>query len=346
MFGNKMIACYNCIFNMHGQVRNPTWTDLNATVNPGGTTITLTQPVDWLPGESIAVASSSFDHYESEEMIIASKSSDNQTLTLTKAFQFRHFAGIETYGGEQFFMRAEVGLLTRNIKMQGDPTSNATSYGSHLMMTGQVSTGLDATLSYAEFTNCGQPRIIGRYCTHFHMAGEVPNSFVRGISVHNSYARLLTIHGTHYLLVEKNVGFRIQGHNIFVEDGIETNNIIQYNLMISTITSVLMLQSDISVASYWITNPDNTVIYNRAAGGDFYGFWYEIKPNPDGPSATPDICPTGMQVGLSSDNIAHSNAMFGLRIFVLASLTYPCLPPQNESFIDPYSANPSLESRF
>jgi len=35
-----------------------------------------------------------------------------------------------------------------------------------------------------------------------------------------------------------------------------------------------MLQSDISVASYWITNPFNIVRNNHAAGGEFYGFWY------------------------------------------------------------------------
>ena len=35
-----------------------------------------------------------------------------------------------------------------------------------------------------------------------------------------------------------------------------------------------ILQSDISVASFWITNPTNHLIGNHAAGGDFYGFWY------------------------------------------------------------------------
>lgn len=112
--------------------------------------------------------------------------------------------------------------------------------------------------------------------------------------------------------------------------------------MISSITSFTMLQSDITVASYWVTNPFNTLIRNRAAGGDFYGFWYEIKPNPDGPSATPDICPTGMQLGPSRDNIAHSYVRFGLRVFVLSSRLYPCLPPQNETHLDPYAANPSI----
>jgi hypothetical protein len=35
-------------------------------------------------------------------------------------------------------MRAEVALLTRNIKMMGDETSVATDYGSHLMLAGSA----------------------------------------------------------------------------------------------------------------------------------------------------------------------------------------------------------------
>lgn len=119
-FGNKMIGCRNCKFNMHGIPRFPTWTDLDATIQPGQVTVKLVEPVDWQVGESIAVAASSFNHYESEERVIASKSSDNKTLTVTVPFNFRHFSGIESYGGKDFYMRAEVALLTRNIVMQGD----------------------------------------------------------------------------------------------------------------------------------------------------------------------------------------------------------------------------------
>jgi hypothetical protein len=116
--------------------------------------------------------------------------------------------------------------------------------------------------------------------------------------------------------------------------------------MISSITSLLMLQSDITVASYWITNPYNTVRRNHAAGGDFYGVWYEIKPNPDGPSATPDVCPTGMQLGESKDNVAHSNIRFGLRIFVLTARQNPCEKVFDESLLNPFSFNPPFESVF
>jgi hypothetical protein len=107
-----------------------------------------------------------------------------------------------------------------------------------------------------------------------------------------------------------------------------------------------MLQSDITVASYWITNPFNTVIRNRAAGGDFYGFWYEIKSHPDGPSATMDVCPMGMQLGLSRDNIAHSNKRFGLRIFQLSARQFPCKTTMDENLLDPYSVNTAIQSTF
>lgn len=50
---------------------------------------------------------------------------------------------------------------------------------------------------------------------------------MRGLAVHHSHARVITIHGTHFLLVEKVVGYSVKGHAFFIEDGIETNNVIQ-----------------------------------------------------------------------------------------------------------------------
>lgn len=69
-------------------------------------------------------------------------------------------------------MRAEVGLLTRNIKMMGDDTSVTTNYGAHLMLSGSSENGLIGHIAYTEFTDCGQPQFVGRYCIHFHMNGD------------------------------------------------------------------------------------------------------------------------------------------------------------------------------
>jgi len=118
-------------------------------------------------------------------------------------------------------------------------------------------------------------------------------------------------------------------------------------LVIGSLAVTNMLQTDTSVASFWITNPTNDFYGNRAAGSDFYGIWYEIKPNPDGPSATMDVCPNGNPLGYVTNNIAHSNTRFGLRIFHLYSRTFPCSPIRNDSnAIDSWSDNPSIQSVF
>ena len=80
-----------------------------------------------------------------------------------------------------------------------------------------------------------------------------------------------------------------------------------------------MQETDITTASYWVTNPMNYVSNNNAAGSEWYGFWYQIKPHPDGPSAATDVCPPGIPIGLFSTNVAHSNGKFGLRILNMAA---------------------------
>lgn len=58
------------------------------------------------------------------------------------------------------------------------------------------------------------------------MNGDCSKSYVRGIAAHDTYARVIAAHAVHYLLMEWNVGFRAKGHNIFLEDGVETHNIV------------------------------------------------------------------------------------------------------------------------
>jgi cell migration-inducing and hyaluronan-binding protein len=44
----------------------------------------------------------------------------------------------------------------------------------------------------------------------------------------------------------------------------------------------VLLPSDNTVASYWITNPDNTYRDNVAAGSDSNGFWMSLPEHPNG----------------------------------------------------------------
>lgn len=48
---------------------------------------------------------------------------------------------------------------------------------------------------------------------------------------------------------------------------------------------------DITPAAFWVTNANNTLIGNHAAGGTHFGFWYRMHSHPDGPSADSSYCP-------------------------------------------------------
>jgi cell migration-inducing and hyaluronan-binding protein len=86
--------------------------------------IKLNHAVDWVAGEQIAIASTSFSGREGEQRTIKSIDNTNPNvpvLTLDRPLEYKHFAKTEWYGDEWIDMRAEVGLLTRNVKFRGDP---------------------------------------------------------------------------------------------------------------------------------------------------------------------------------------------------------------------------------
>ena len=75
------------------------------------------------------------------------------------------------------------------------------------------------------------------------------------------------MHGSRFLRIQKNVGFDIFGHQFFLEDGAETNNIIEDNLAINTKMVWTLIDTDVTAAAYWVTHPFNILRRNRAAGG-------------------------------------------------------------------------------
>lgn len=102
------------------------------------------------------------------------------------------------------------------------------------MIHGKSHGGAVGRIEQAEFRFVGQPEILGRYPIHFHMNGDVSKSYVRGNSIHDSNARCVTVHAVSGLRVQNNVCYKAHGHNIFLEDGIEEGNIIEYNLVVSS----------------------------------------------------------------------------------------------------------------
>lgn len=188
IYGNKVIAVRFGTLDLHGVERSPTWTLLDTTVEAGGSQVTLAEAVDWKVGEEVAIAATSYDPREGEKRTIASidrTDPDKPILTFTDPLEYKHFAKIEEYGGEEIDMRAEIGLLTRNVKFRGDPeTSSRDEYGANIFLHSEGDDSLMGRISYIEMTDVGQGFKIGRYAVHFHQIGAVHKSYVKGCSTH------------------------------------------------------------------------------------------------------------------------------------------------------------------
>jgi cell migration-inducing and hyaluronan-binding protein len=175
--------------------------------------------------------------------------------------------------------------------------------------------------------------------------GDAKGQYIRNAAIHDTFNRCVTVHGTHNLRVENNVTYNTVGHCFFMEDGIEHGNEFVKNLAIQTKCHTskpcvptnlaasgettyayenraagrqsgqqskdVLLPSDNTVASYWITNPDNVYRDNVAAGSDANGFWMSLPEHPNGQFEGTEISkntwPRQMKIREFKGNVAHSN---------------------------------------
>lgn len=299
--------------DIHGKPRQRVWTKVAQTVLAGASVIITAEDVDFLPGEILVITSSSTNSFESERVIVKSRPSSRE-IVIEKPLLHTHestiFSGDE-YGHSNADMRCEIGLLSRNIVIQGDESSESELFGVH---TGAFH-GSSYRIENTELRHCGQGYLLGRYCIHWHMGSDREESYARANSIHDSFQRAVTIHASNYVRVQDNFAFNIRGHSIFVEDGVEQFNVIEGNLIANTMKSYASLRSDLKPASFWTASPTNIWRHNVAAGCTNDGYWFELPTNPNGPSATPYYCPVNMPLGQFFNNSAHSNGVHGLRIY-------------------------------
>ncbi|CAL8298854.1 unnamed protein product [Lota lota] len=353
VYGTKTLGVREGILDLHGIPVPVTWTHLAQTASNGSSTITLKLGVTWRAGDEIVIASTGHRHSQTENEVrtIASVSADGKTLTLTKALEHTHLGvSVPLPGGTVLEGRAEVGLLTRNVVVRGAQSMewndeiqacpagfNTGEFATQTCFQGRFGeeTGSDqfggcimfhaprpnenlavGRLAHVEVFHAGQAFRLGRYPIHWHLMGDVHNaSYVRGCAIHQTFNRAVTIHGTHRLLVEHNVIYDIMGGAFFIEDGVETGNVLQYNLAVFVRQSTSLLNDDVTPAAFWVTNPDNVVRHNAAAGGTHFGFWYRMHDHPDGPSYDADVCQSRVPLGQFLNNTVHSHGWFGLWIF-------------------------------
>ena len=140
--------------------------------------------------------------------------------------------------------------------------------------------------------------------------------------------------------VENNVTYNNIGHCFFLEDAVEHGNQFVHNLGILTKchpdapcvptnlgpfgpeggknfdtagqnAKDILIPSDNTASTFWITNPDNIYRDNVAAGSDATGFWFALPEHPTGKFEGTEISkatwPRRTQVREFKGNTAHSN---------------------------------------
>ncbi len=277
--GDKLIGAMNGgKIEFHGQPK-VSWGNLGTNVNSGSNHITMAMPVDWTVDDEIVIVSSRPNWEEAEKRTITAISSDGLTITLNNNLNYPHVGSVETYTRNTDSktwtadLRAEVGLLTHNIKIQGDANSESGGYGGHIMAMS------DGTInaSNIELYRMGQKAKLARYPWHWHLLHEFgAGQYFINSSVHRSFNRGITIHGTSYVNVENNFFYDHIGHGVFLEDGTERFNTIRNNVVLLTkrpqpgeeltpSDNELDQVQNRTPSSFWITNPNNTFEGNVAA---------------------------------------------------------------------------------
>ncbi|MFC4255841.1 G8 domain-containing protein [Croceibacterium xixiisoli] len=321
--GDRGIVLMRGTLTLHGDRENA-WTKLARTAPAGSTEIEVLDAGGWRVGDEIVLASTDFNPRQAERRRIAAIG--NNRLTLDRPLDHMHFGQI-TFGVDQ---RGEVGLLTRNIRIQASEDADKTYFGGHIM----AMVGSRMYVSGVELNRMGQHLTLARYPIHWHLIGEGQGQYIRNAAIHDTFSRCVTVHGTNNLQVENNVTFNTVGHCFFLEDGIETGNEFVNNLGIQTIchptlpcdptnltlasqstrgqkAEHILIPSDNTVSTFWITNPDNVYRGNVAAGSDQIGFWFALPQHPtgafEGAAISANIWPGRTKVREFSGNTAHSN---------------------------------------
>jgi G8 domain len=371
--GDRGIMIMGGTLNLHGDRKNA-WTKLSQTAEAGSTSIQVLDAAGWRAGDEIVLASTDFDPRQAERRTIASIKGN--AITLDKKLDYMHFGRI-TFGVDE---RGEVGLLTRNIKLQASADAEKSFQGGHVMAMGTSKMFVEGI----ELNRMGQNLTLARYPIHWHLIGDAKGQYIKNASIHDTYNRCVTVHGTNFLRVENNVTYNTVGHCFFLEDGIEHGNEFIKNLAIQTKCHTTLdcvptnlaangerdsnrqnyrersfhgntlLPSDNTVAAYWITNPDNSFIDNVAAGSDENGFWLSLPEHPQGAfkdsEVSKTIWPRRTPLRAFRGNVAHSNFdgfMFDRNIYednTFGLATIPFLPLANPADLDSEVVETHFES--
>jgi cell surface hyaluronidase len=330
--------------DLHGAPKTP-WSKLTSLrpATQGSTTIGVTDAAGWQIGDRVLVAYTGWMDHTAP----ANWSTRSSTGTITTIDPLAGTVTIDTAltaadhcsaapttwpanpnPGQRTWtldQRAEVGNLSRNIRIVGD-VSTSPGFGGHVMIMGMPN-GVHgrARIDNVRLFQLGQTRKLGRYPMHWHMQHDNgAGQYFRNCAVEKSFNRAITIHGTNYADVSDNVCFDQMGHAVFLEDGVEQHNEVHRNLVVFTqrpTDGARLLITDNQLdqvqnrtpAVFWISHPNNHFTGNVAAESVGTGYWIIPHTAPTGESAKAVWAPlfggidgTQAPLGTFANNVAHS----------------------------------------
>ena len=330
--GNKALGVVGTgQLELHGATAaKVSWTQIVEDARPGDTSLRTFQPVNWTPGDRIVLAPSGYDPLEAEELTVESVNGD--VVSFSPPLRFLHTGTTQSYEGKLLDNRAEVGLLTRNIVVQGDDQSQLsvdpdtgfeTGFGGHSIFRDDAL----IRIAGAEFRRMGQTGSKGRYSVHWHIAGDQSGDYVKDSSIHHSFQRAVVMHQSDNILAENNVAYHIANHAFIPsEDGNEAGNDFIKNLSVlsyspepedfafrSDTIPGASSQGEFRSSGFWMKNAGHTFRGNHVAGAyEGMGFFFDRVDALDDPLREPLVF---------ADNLAHTvhREEEGFRL----QLTYP-----------------------
>jgi len=318
--------------DISGRPMRRTWSLLTKDFTVGGNSISLmhnANDMGWQVGDRIAIAPTQIVAQGSAQSFFI-KSINGNILQLDAVAN-------QNFTGDVGSIQAEVINLSRNVLITGDDFQNIPcgtgectcstdasrtmcTVGLHTMFMGTAS----YSIKYVKVEKCGQRGILARYCMHFHEAGKCEGCIAQGNAVENSHQRGIVIHGTHITEVSQNILYDVRGAGIYLEDGNELWNNVNYNAIVCpwsfygplqgcTIPGTDNREADTAInqAAIWSLDHTNNFVGNRAAN-NFNGLFLQPSFQSNGRGfAALQVCTQFTPLGRLIGNTCHGNGRFG-----------------------------------
>jgi hypothetical protein len=301
---------------LHGAPRAKNWTKLDGgDAAAGARSIRVADAPGWKAGDQIVISTSGFN--QNEYSLGTIESINGTSITLREPTRYRHLGGKRQVDDISVDVRAEVGLLSQNIVIQGDAASTTSNVGGHMMLMAAGATTVQ--IANVQFQRMGQLDQLGRYPLHFHLMGDgCSRCYVRDSTIRDTIQRGLVLHDTSGVVVAGNVVFNTVGHNVVIETETTRGNTLDGNLALVNRQPVprhteptLVSQNDRLPGNYWFRGADNAIVNNVAAGSQSSGFIYDL-PGAGSFDFRNNVAHAAM--GLSGANEGDFDIMAGLMI--------------------------------